>query len=51
MNPSLYHKFLVISIIPAGLNPMEANKSDCTMCPQCLSLAPALWIEQLFPDE
>jgi hypothetical protein len=26
MNPSLYHKFLDISIIPAGLNPIEANK-------------------------
>jgi hypothetical protein len=26
MNPSLYHKFLDISIIPTGLNPMEANK-------------------------
>jgi hypothetical protein len=26
MNPSLYHKFLDISVIPAGLNPIEANK-------------------------
>jgi hypothetical protein len=26
MNPSLYHKFLDISIIPTGLNPIEANK-------------------------
>jgi hypothetical protein len=26
MNPSLYHKFLDISIILAGLNPIEANK-------------------------
>jgi hypothetical protein len=26
MNPGLYHKFLDISIIPAGLNPIEANK-------------------------
>jgi hypothetical protein len=26
MNPGLYHKFLAISIIPAGLNPIEANK-------------------------
>jgi hypothetical protein len=26
MNPSPYHKFLDISIIPAGLNPIEANK-------------------------
>jgi hypothetical protein len=26
MNPSLYHKFLDIYIIPAGLNPIEANK-------------------------
>jgi hypothetical protein len=25
MNLSLYHKFLDISIIPAGLNPIEAN--------------------------
>jgi hypothetical protein len=25
MNPSLYHKFLDISIIPDGLNPIEAN--------------------------
>jgi hypothetical protein len=27
MNPSLYHKFLNISIILDGLNPMETNKS------------------------
>jgi hypothetical protein len=26
MNSSLYHKFLDISIIPTGLNPIEANK-------------------------
>jgi hypothetical protein len=26
MNSSLYHKFLDISIIPAGLNIIEANK-------------------------
>jgi hypothetical protein len=26
MNPSLYHKFLDISIIPTGLNHIEANK-------------------------
>jgi hypothetical protein len=26
MNPSLYHKFLDISIVPAGLNPIEVNK-------------------------
>jgi hypothetical protein len=26
MNPSLYHKFLDISIILAELNPIEANK-------------------------
>jgi hypothetical protein len=26
MNPSLYHKFLDISIVPIGLNTMEANK-------------------------
>jgi hypothetical protein len=29
MNPSLYHKFFDISIIPAGLNPIEANKHLC----------------------
>jgi hypothetical protein len=28
MNPSLYHKFLDILIIPAGLNPIEANNPD-----------------------
>jgi hypothetical protein len=26
MNPSIYHKFLDISFIPAGLNPVEPNK-------------------------
>jgi hypothetical protein len=26
MNPCLCHKFLDISIIPVGLNPIEANK-------------------------
>jgi hypothetical protein len=26
MNPSLYHKFHDMSIIPAGLNPIEVNK-------------------------
>jgi hypothetical protein len=32
MNPSLYHKFLDISIISDGLNPIEANKSSGGVC-------------------